>query len=171
MKETNRILKGGNKIILPSFLILTSVTLLISYISGMAGYTFEDKRLSAFTIIFSAAVYIFHIVLCIFMRFRKTSRLAKIIFSYQLAGSAAYILYFICFIFRISFAPFLYNLFHAWSFIFEPASVALGRLMGIRAKYIAAIGYLALTFITGKTVIAIRKDISYEKKYREDHIR
>ena len=51
----------------------------------------------------------------------------------------------------------------------EPLGVFLGRIGGIKAKYIVAMLYLLLTYVLGRTIIAIRKDISYEKQYREDH--
>jgi hypothetical protein len=103
------------------------------------------------------------------MWIKRYTKLAKGLFYYQLVGSTAYILYFIGFIFRAHFQELPYTIFHAWTLVFEPIMVALGRISGIKAKYLAALCYLVLTLITGKTVIAIRKDISYEKKYQEDH--
>ncbi|MBR5786086.1 MAG: hypothetical protein IKY41_05250 [Clostridia bacterium] len=60
-------------------------------------------------------------------------------------------------------------IFHAWTIPLEPLAVFLGRYSGIQAKYIVALIYLTLTFITGKTIIAIRKNIAYEKQYKEEH--
>ncbi len=164
-----RLNNKDNRTVFISAALLAFITLAVSFISGLNEFSFENRQLSAFSIIVSAAVIVLHIVLCIFMRIKRTSRIAKALFCYQLAGSALYIIHFIFFIFSIPFASFFHSLFHAWSFALEPVSVAIGRLMGIRAKYIAAIFYLALTFITGKTAVSIRKDISYERKYAEDH--
>lgn len=169
MSAAKRSLSSEGKLILCITILLSVLNIAIVLGFGLWNFSFEERRITAFQIISSASVYILYIAFCIIMRFKRTSRLAKSIFCYQLIGSAAYILYFICFIFRISLAAPLYKIFHAWSIMFEPVMTAVGRLTGIRAKYLAAIFYLALTFITGKTVIAIRKDISYERKYKEDH--
>lgn len=169
MTGAKRTLTADGKKILCISILLAALNISVILCFGLWNFSFEERKLTAFQILFSAGAYIFYIAFCIFMRFKRTSKLAKGIFCYQLIGSASYILYFVCFIFGIPLASPFYGIFHSWSVIFDPIMVAIGRFTGIRAKYLAAIFYLILTFITGKTVIAIRKDIAYDRKYKEDH--
>lgn len=169
MKRTKQFSINENKIPLLIALALSILNILIVFCSGLHKYSFEESRFTAFQLILPAALYILYIVFCIFMRAKRYSSLAKGIFCYQLVGSAAYIIYFVNFVFNTPFKEIPYSVFHAWTLIFDPIMVALGRVSGIRSKYLAAIFYLVLTFITGKTIIAIRKDIKYEKEYLEDH--
>ena len=169
MKEMKRSFWTDNKTALLIALILTALNIGIVFGGGLYDFSFELRRLTAPQLIFSAAFYLLYIAFCIFMWIKRYSTLAKGLFYYQMVGTVAYIFYFFCFLFRISFQEIPYTIFHAWTLLFEPILVALGRLTGIKAKYLAALFYLILTLITGKTVIAIRKDIAYEKTYQEDH--
>ncbi len=169
MKKTKRFFARDNKISILIALLLTAFNIVVVLCFDLQHFSFETRRLTAFQIIFSASLYLLYIAFCIFMWAKRWQKLAAGIFLYQLVGSAAYILYFINFIFQTRFQNLPYTLFKAWTLAFEPVMVALGRLSGIKAKYLIALGYLLLTIISGKTVIAIRKDIAYEKKYREDH--
>ena len=169
MNKTKLSFLSNNKVSLCIALVLTILNIGIVFGLNLHHFSYEARQLTAFQIIFSASLYLLYILFCIFMWIKRYTKLAKGLFYYQLVGSTAYILYFIGFIFRAHFQELPYTIFHAWTLVFEPIMVALGRISGIKAKYLAALCYLVLTLITGKTVIAIRKDISYEKKYQEDH--
>lgn len=170
MEKQKHFFSRENRTSLLIALILTILNIAIVFCFDLQKLSFESRRLTAFQIISSAAFYILYIVFCIFMRIRRYTTLAKALFYYQLVGAAAYILYFFCFLFRTGLGEAFYTLFNTWTLLFQPIMVALGRLSGIQAKYLSALFYLVLTLITGKTVIAIRKDIAYEKQYREDHM-
>lgn len=150
-------------------LALSFVNFIAILIFDLQTFSFETRILSVPEIIFSSGTILFLIILCIFMRVKRYSKLAKGLFFYELIGFSAFALYFFTFIFSISAQSFFYSIFHSWTIPFEPLGVLLGRICGIKAKYIVALFYLTVTFITGKTVIAIKKDIAYEKQYKEDH--
>lgn len=150
-------------------LVLSAVNFLAIFIFDLRFFSFETQKLSVPEIVFSSGIIIFLIALCIFMRIKRYSKLAKGIFYYELIGFVAFALYFFTFIFNISAQSIFYSIFHSWTIPFEPLGVFLGRICGIKAKYIVAFFYLIVTFITGKTVIAIKKDIAYERQYKEDH--
>lgn len=169
MKKIKRFFSGDNRISLCIALFLILSNVIIVFCFDLQHFSFEERKLTALQIILSASLYLLYIAFCIFMWVKRYKKLAKGLFYYQLVGAVAYILYFFNFIFRTSFQALPYTIFHAWTLAFDPIMVALGRISGIKAKYLAALCYLILTLITGKTVIAIRKDIAYEKKYKEDH--
>lgn len=148
---------------------LSFVNILAIFIFNLHSFSFEMRKLSLPEIVFSGGIIFFCIVLCILMRVKRYSKLAKGIFYYEMIGFAAFALYFFTFIFNISVQSLFYTIFHAWTIPLEPLGVFLGRICGIKAKYLVALFYLTVTFITGKTVIAIKKDIAYEIKYQEDH--
>lgn len=149
--------------------VLSIINILMVLIFDLHSFSFETQKLNIPEIAVSSGIIIFLIALCIFMRAKRYSKLAKGLFYYELIGFMAFALYFFTFIFNISAQSFLYTLFHSWTIPFEPLGVLLGRICGIKAKYIVALFYLTITFITGKTIIAIKKDIAYEKQYKEDH--
>ena len=158
-----------NKTALLIAAILSVINVLLIFPFGLQTFTYENLVLTELHIIFSAGIFILHIALCIFMQIKRYSKLAKGIFYYQLIGFISYALYFFFFIFNVVGQNVLYTIFHSWTVYLEPLAVFLGRIGGIKAKYIVALFYLFSTFITGKTIIAIRKNISYEKQYKEDH--
>lgn len=154
------------------FIIATALSLvnfLAILVFDLQTFSFETRKLSIPEIVFSSGIILFLISLCIFMRVKRYSKLAKGLFFYELIGFLAFALYFFTFIFSINAQSVFYGIFHSWTISFEPLGVFLGRICGIKAKYIVALFYLTVTFITGKTVIAIKKDIAYEKQYKEDH--
>ncbi len=169
MNRLKRFFSGDNLCSLGIGAALILCNIAIFFGCGLQEFTFETRKLTALQIILSAVLYLLYIAFCILMRAKKYSRLAKGIFYYQLVGSVAYILYFFHFVFQTGLGGLAYSVFHAWTLPFSPVMVAIGRITGIRAKYLEAICYLILTFTTGKTIIAIRKDKAYEKKYQEDH--
>ena len=148
---------------------LSIINIVAVLIFDLHKFTFENLTISIWQIVLSTALFVFYIVFCIFMQVKRYSTLAKGIFYYQLFGFLSYAFYFFFFIFGINGQNVLYTLFHSWTIFLEPLGVFLGRIGGIKAKYIVAILYLFLTYILGKTIIAIRKNISYEKQYKEDH--
>lgn len=158
-----------NKISLIIALLLMLINILAIFPFGLHNFSFVALKLNLTEVIISSAFCIFYIAFCIFMQIKKYSKLAKGLFFYQMVGFISYVLYFLFFIFNISSKSFFYLIFHAWTLPLEPIAVFLGRISGIEAKYIVALIYLIITFITGKTVIAIRKNIAYEKQYKEDH--
>lgn len=149
--------------------ILSLVTILVIFIFNLQNFSFETRKLSMPEIIFSGGMVLLCVILCIFMRIKRYSKLAKGLFYYQMIGFIAFALYFFTFIFNISVQSFFYTIFRSWTIPLEPIGVFLGRILGIKAKYLIALFYLTITFITGKTIIAIKKDIAYEKQYKEDH--
>lgn len=61
------------------------------------------------------------------------------------------------------------DLFNWWSMPIQPFSIIIARFTGTKLRYIVGIVYIIITYITGVTVSAIKKDIAYEKQYAEDH--
>lgn len=169
MDSVKRFFSKGNRLSLLIAFLLTAVNFAVVFGFHLYDFTYEDKQLTVLQLILSGALYILYVAFCIFMWVKRYAKLAKGLFYYQMVGAAAFILYFINFIFRTRFQTVPYLVFHAWTLLFDPVMVAFGRITGIRAKYLAALFYLILTCITGKTIIAIRKDITYEKRYLEDH--
>lgn len=149
--------------------VLSIINIMAVLIFGLHKFSFENLTLSVWQIILSTSLFVFYIAFCIFMQIKRYSILAKGIFYYQLFGFLSYALYFFFFIFGISGQNILYTTFHSWTIFLEPLGVFLGRIGGIKAKYIVAMLYLLLTYILGRTIIAIRKNISYEKQYKEEH--
>lgn len=169
MSNAKNIIPKINKKSLIFALILITINILIIFPLGLHHFTFENQELSPLQVTVSALVYFLYVSFCIFMWIKRYIILAKGFFIYNLVGAFSYFLYFISFIFGAKAQNAFYIVFHSWSIMFEPLTVALGRISGIKAKYITAILYLLLTYISGKVIIAIRNDISYEKKYKEDH--
>jgi hypothetical protein len=158
-----------NKSSLIIALVLSIINIIVVLIFGLHKISFENHVLSIWQITLSVILFVCYIAFCIFMQIKRYSTLAKGIFFYQLFGFLSYALYFFFFLFGIRGQSLLYTLFHSWTIYLEPLGVFLGRIGGIKAKYIVAMLYLLLTYVLGRTIIAIRKDISYEKQYREDH--
>lgn len=149
--------------------ILSLLNILVTFPFGLHTFSFEMLKLTFTEVIISVVACLLYIVFCIFMQFKRYSILSKGLFFYQMIGFLSYALYFFTFIFNMDVKNFFYMIFHAWTIPLEPLAVFLGRYSGIQAKYIVALIYLTLTFITGKTIIAIRKNIAYEKQYKEEH--
>ena len=158
-----------NRIPLFIGLSLIIINILIIFPFGLHNYSFESQASTPVAVFLSASIYIGYIIFCIFIWIKRYSTLAKGLFLYQFTGALSFAVYFICYIFGIDFQIYPYKIFHAWTLLFEPFTVLLARISGIHVKFITALFYLLLTFITGKVVIAIKKDIEYEKKYKEDH--
>lgn len=158
-----------NKTSLLIAFILSIINILAVFIFNLKTFTFENISLTLYQVILSASFCVIYIAFCIFMQIKRYSTLAKGIFLYQMIGFLTYALYFLFFIFGIKGQSILYTIFHSWTIYLEPIGVFLGRIGGIKAKYIVAMLYLLLTYIIGRTIIAIRKDIAYETQYKEDH--
>ena len=94
MEKQKHFFSRENRTSLLIALILTILNIAIVFCFDLQKLSFESRRLTAFQIIASAAVYILYIVFCIFMRIRRYTTLAKALFYYQLVGAAAYILSF-----------------------------------------------------------------------------
>lgn len=150
---------------------LTGLNLLLFVVPMLRNYTFETRAISVSLAIGSAVLYLAHIPLCIYLRLRKKTWIARGIFFYELAGALAYIVYFFGYITGQAGTPFIsvcYSLFRWWTLWYEPIMVTLSRLIGIPLKFTMGIIYLVLIEFSGSTVTAIKKDIRYEWEREED---
>ena len=155
------------------FYIFTLINLLVyamACIFEFNSFTFDTRKVSWPLFFVSLALMICYFAFCILMRTKKFEALSTGLFYYQLLGSLAFFITFVAFMAgRESSVCFFSDIFKWWSMPFEPLCVVVARFTGTRLRYIAGIIYIIITYTTGATVRAIKKDISYEKQYAEDH--
>ena len=155
------------------FYIFTCVNALayaFACIFDFISFTFDTRKVNWPLFFISLAIMLLYFAFCILMRVKKLEALSTGLFYYQLLGSVAFIITFVAFMAgKESSVSFFSDIFKWWSMPLEPLCVVVARFTGTRLRYISGIVYIIMTYTTGATVRAIKKDIRYEKQYAEDH--
>ncbi len=146
---------------------LAAANILLIFIFQVQRFSFEYQQVSVLQFILSLCAFLLHIILCIFLRIKKYTAAASGLFVYQLIGAVSYFIYFIAFMLRSGVA-FFETLFRWWSFLYQPFVIVLSRITGISLKFSIGLCYLLLTYISGRTILSIRKDIAFERNVAED---
>lgn len=155
------------------FYIFTGINLiiyLIAFKTGNRAFSFESQKANIGLFILSLILILAYFAFCVFMRVKKCKALSYGIFYYQLLGFIFFIITFIALMSgKENSVRVIGDLFNWWSMPIQPFSIIIARFTGTKLRYIVGIVYIIITYITGVTVSAIKKDIAYEKQYAEDH--
>jgi len=121
-----------------------------------------------------------HIGGCIFLRKKKMKNALKGVFLYQLAGVICSIVYLIVRMLEINslldvpsnifFFEIFHYIFSWWVIFIQPVSILVARLLGTWNFLIVALLYYILVYITGNSILSIKKDNDFEQRVKDSHL-